>query len=134
MVNSNGFLWQKNDFEVAKCLKQDSDNVITRLDKGAGVVILNRTDYITKMVTILDDTTKFLKIGDLSFDDTHKLKIKLQPIGSQRPRMYGLPKIHKSDIPLRSILSISHSIQHSLAKWLIQVLNRVSILFRILCG
>ena len=30
------------------------------------------------MAIILDDTTKFLKIGDLSFDDTHKLEIKLQ--------------------------------------------------------
>ena len=96
------------------------------------------------MATILDDTTKFLKIGDLSFDDTHKLKIKLQkwflelfkkkfisrevyelihPFSSQRPRMYGLPKIHKSDIPFRPILSIYHSVQHSLVKWLIQLLN-----------
>ena len=98
------------------------------------------------MATILDDTTKFIKIGDLSFDDTHKLEIKLQkqfrelfkkkfisrevyelicPIGLQRPRMYGLPKIHKSDIPLQPILSMCHSIQHSLAKWLIHLLNPV---------
>ena len=39
--------------------------------------------------------------------------------------MYGLPKIHKSDIPFRLILSIYHSVQHSLAKWLIQLLNPV---------
>ena len=71
-------MWQKNIFEVAQCLKRNSDILITRPDKGAGIVILNCTDYITKMTTILDDTTKFLKIGDLSFDDTHKLEIKLQ--------------------------------------------------------
>ena len=59
-VNSNGFLWQKNHFEVAKCLKWNSDIPITRPDKGAGIVILNFTDYISKMATILDDTTKFL--------------------------------------------------------------------------
>ena len=47
-------------------------------DKDAGVVNLNRTDNITEMVTILDDTIKFLKIGDLSFDDNQELKIKLQ--------------------------------------------------------
>ena len=113
MVVSSGFLWQKNHFEVAKCLKWNSDILITRPDKGAGIVIVNHTDDITKMATILDDTTKFLKIGDLSFDDTHKLEIQLQkrflelfkrkfisrevcelihPIGSQTPRMYGLPK------------------------------------------
>ena len=43
-VNSNGFLWQKNHFEVAKFLKRNSDILITRPDKDAGVVILNRTD------------------------------------------------------------------------------------------
>ena len=29
------------------------------------------------MTTILDDTIKFLKLGDLSFDDTHNLEIKV---------------------------------------------------------
>ena len=146
LVNSIGFLWQKNHFEVAKCLKRNSNILFTRPDKGAGVVILNRSDYITKMATILDDTTKFLKIGHLSFDNTNKLKIKLQkrfleffkkkfisckvyelihPIGSQRLRIYGLPKIHSSGIPLRPILSMCHSVQHSLVKWLIQLLDPV---------
>ena len=36
------------------------------------------SDNITKMATILNDTTKFLKITDVSFDDTHKLEIDLQ--------------------------------------------------------
>ena len=45
--------------------------------------------------------------------------------GSQRPRMYGLPKIHKPGIPPRPILSMCHSAQHSLAKWLVDVLNPV---------
>ena len=39
--------------------------------------------------------------------------------------MYGLPKIHKSGIPLRPILSMYHSAQHSLAKWMVEVLNPV---------
>ena len=37
--------------------------------------------------------------------------------------MYGLPKIQKSDIPLRPTFSMCHSVQHSLLKWVIQVLN-----------
>ena len=28
----------------------------------------------------------------------------LKPVGSMRPRLYGLPKLHKPDIPLRPIL------------------------------
>ena len=139
---SSGFLWQKNHFEVAKCLKRNPDILLTRSNKGAGVMILNWTDYITKMATILDDTIKFLKLGDLSVDDTHKLEIKffelfkkkliarkdyelIRSIGLQRLRMNGLPKIHKSDILLRPILSMCHSVQHSLVKWLIQLLNPV---------
>ena len=39
--------------------------------------------------------------------------------------MYGLPKIHKPGIPLRPILPMCHSAQHSLAKWLVDVLNLV---------
>ena len=99
------------------------------------------------MDAILEDTNKFLKLGDLSLDDTQKIENKLQmrfpelfrskliskevyefirPVGSQRPRMYGLPKIHKSRIPLRPILSMCHFAQHSLAKWLVEVLYHSS--------
>ena len=71
------FLWQKNHFEVAKCFKWNPDILITTPDKGAGVVILNRTDYITKKAIIFNNTTKFQRISDLSFDDTHKWEIKI---------------------------------------------------------
>ena len=63
---------------MANGLKRNSDILLTRPDKCAGVVILNSTKYITKLATILDDITKFLKLCDLSLDDTHKLEIKLQ--------------------------------------------------------
>ena len=43
----------------------------------------------------------------------------------QRPRIYGLPKIHKRDVLLCPILSMCHSVQHSLAKWLAECLNAV---------
>ena len=109
-------------------------------------MILNLTDHITKMATILDDTTTFLKLYDSSLNDTHKLEIKLQkqfleffkkifisrefydqirPIASQRPRMNGFTKIHKSGVPLGPILSICHSAQHALAICVIQLLNPV---------
>ena len=49
----------------------------------------------------------------------------IRPAGSQRPRMYGLPKIHKKDVPLRPILSMTGSAQHQLAKWLTSLLQPV---------
>ena len=73
------------------------------------------------MVAILSDVTKFECLGPVNeFDNTAQNKIKLQrrllqsdlpktvykvirPTGSQRPRMYGLLKIHKRYVPCRPI-------------------------------
>ena len=63
-VDSGRFLWQKSHFESAKQLRRNDDILLTRPYKSAGVVILNRVDYISKMNVILDDTDKFLKLGD----------------------------------------------------------------------
>ena len=40
-------------------LKSNQDIFIPHLDKGFGVVIMNRTDYIQKMIVILGDDTQF---------------------------------------------------------------------------
>ena len=45
----------------------------------------------------------------------------IRPTGSQRPKLYGLPKTHKSKCPLRPILSMIGSPQHLLAKYLATV-------------
>ena len=49
----------------------------------------------------------------------------IRPTGSQRPCMYGLPKIHKKDVPLRPILPMTESAQHQIAKWLTSLLQPV---------
>ena len=49
----------------------------------------------------------------------------LDPPAQQRPRMYGLPKIHKQDVPCRPILSMIGSAQHELAKFLAALLQPV---------
>ena len=121
--------------------------LITKPNKGAGVVILNKNDYNDKMKTILNDTTKFLDLGPVTNkDDTAKIELRIprrllqlrkecliskqvyeaiRPTSSQRPRMYSLPKIHKKDVPLRRILSMTGSAQHQLAKWLTSLLQTV---------
>ena len=53
------------DREMIKCLKNLSSDkaiIITRPDKGNGVVLLNKIDYITKMENILQDSTKFTRV------------------------------------------------------------------------
>ena len=99
------------------------------------------------MLGILDDPSKFKKLGPTSSNDnTVNIESKLQkrllelfkedsipkslyqnirPTGSQRPRMYGLPKTHKTNVPLRPILSMTGSSHHELSKWLTSLLELV---------
>ena len=104
-----------------------------------------------KMKKILYNITKFeLIVPSCDFDHTAKVESKVQrqlqqlkkdgllppsiykvirPTGSQQ---YGLPKTHK-DLPLRPILSMIGSAQHSLAKWLTSILNPVLLLYSSNC-
>ena len=146
-IDHSDFLLHREHFQALKSLRSNNDIFITKPDKGSGVVILNKKDYIQKMENILLDKEKFEKLGDVETQDkTAKLEQKLQkrllelvnskvltnevydrirPTGSQRPQMYGLPKIHKPNVQLRPILSMVGSAQHELAKWLSEVLDPV---------
>ena len=44
-------------------LRSNKDIVITRPDKGAGSVVLDRSEYIAKMLQILGDKSKFECLG-----------------------------------------------------------------------
>ena len=54
-------IFTKNDFNLLKRLGQCKDIVICKPDKGRGVVLLDRADYVNKMRVILDDHSKFTK-------------------------------------------------------------------------
>ena len=49
-----------------------------------------------------------IKISEELFD-------RLKPRGSQAPRLYGLAKIHKDNVPLRPVLSMPGSAYHKIA-------------------
>lgn len=57
-------------------------------DKGSGVLILNNSDYINKILSISDDTSKFRKLVDISFDDTAITEVKFHM------RLLEFPKKH----------------------------------------
>ena len=146
-IDLSDFRMHKECFQAYKSLKSNPDIVITKPDKSSGVIILNRVDYISKMANILSDNTKFLKIGPSErFDFTAKIESAInrrlrnfrksglisdsvhdaiRPVGSQRPKLYGLPKTHKEGCPLRPILSMINSPQNKLAKFLVKILNPV---------
>ena len=50
---------------------------------------------------------------------------RVRPCGSTRPRLYGVAKVHKKDIPLRPILSMINTPQQELAKWLTDIFKPV---------
>ena len=118
--------------------RNDPDIVITRSDKGNGVVILNRCDYVNKMNDILNDVSKFLPCNhDTSLANLTKfqrsiyyLKTKkalsyeiysrIHPTSTKTPSLYGLPKLHKPGVPIRPIFSCCGSYNHECACWLSQ--------------
>jgi hypothetical protein len=53
------------------------------------------------------------------------LKRKLTPHHSKPPHLYGLPKIHKPDIPLRPIVSSIDSPCYALSEFLHKILTPV---------
>ena len=50
---------------------------------------------------------------------------RINPVVSQQANMYGLPKVHKTTIPLRPILSMCRSVQYQLVKWLVEIFNPI---------
>ncbi|XP_072449635.1 uncharacterized protein [Chiloscyllium punctatum] len=97
-------------------------------------VILDKADYIQKMQQLLADTNTYQK---REFDPTPQLTNRInntlrnlqkngqitrfdlqrmKPESNNTPRFYGLPKVHKPDIPLRPIVSLPGIPSHKLAK------------------
>ncbi|BHF66756.1 hypothetical protein SprV_0200977800 [Sparganum proliferum] len=138
-------LLTKAHVQKLKELRENKDILVTGPDKGAGVVIMNRSDYVAKIQSILSDQKKFKKV-DKEKDCTDEVEAKLteclrrlhtegyisdrelehlRPVGTHIPRLYGLPKIHKEGLPVRPILDMRNSPYHAIAKWLAEKLKPI---------
>ena len=58
-TNIHNTVIRREDFNILKSINKDNKLHITRPDKGNGIVIMNRNDYINKMQAILNYHTKF---------------------------------------------------------------------------
>ena len=91
-------------------------------DKGVALVVIDKAECIKKVEDLLKEKTYKKIIEDPTVKQKNKLinilrniKTKgglnektyrrLYPTGAGSPKFYGLPKIHKSGIPLRPIIS-----------------------------
>ena len=105
--------------------QKNSDIFITHADKGNVTVILNRSDYNKRILQLINDnstykitnynpiklmkndTCKLLenwRVKDFLVKNISKKVISLNNTGL--PRIYGFPKIHKENFPLRPVVSL----------------------------
>jgi len=137
----------KRGYLILKNLGRNDNLYISKPDKGNGVVILNRSDYINKMNTILNDNTKFVSVDENAYKLTQRLEArlnktlltfmksdkinkntyeKLRAVGSSPGKLYGLPKTHKTGVPMRPILSALTCHNYNLAKFLVPLLSPIA--------
>ena len=104
------------------------------------MVVMDRQEYINKSNNLLTQPA----YRPTPKDPTNKIKAKLitilrknkketvldnntykylYPTGCNAPKFYGLPKIHKSDTPLRSVVSNRGSVTYVVAKVLTKLLK-----------
>ena len=140
-------LYSQEELNTIKDLRNDNSIVIMKPDKGNGVVILNKDEYHKKMDEILADSSKFEILDDdavkltlkrenqvkvllkkLKSDNyvTEKTYNELYPTGTRIGLLYGLPKIHKSSIPFRPILSCINHYSYKIARFFIPFLAPIS--------
>ena len=134
------------DKQVIERLYRNDRIVILRQDKGRGVVILNRTDYIQKCEEFLqggefemlpDDPTGSFQTSVQNTLRKMKNKFKksdyfrLYPSGSQPGLFFGLAKVHKlkegqtnvKDLPLRPVISNIGTSTYQISKHLAGLLS-----------
>ena len=113
--------------KALKRLKTDEDIVILPVDKGQVTILMDKTDYNDKMDALVNDKQTYevlkrdprpalqrklnkklltLKKADkIDFRRYNRLRCSVP----QPPKLYGLPKLHKPNIPMRPTVSFCGS-------------------------
>ena len=135
-------------------LEKRDDIVITKPDKGTGVVVMDRSEY-TKLLNeaSINNAEKFKSVSlerpksrGRPVKHYHPLLRKekeletavrkilpkeiadsICPKGSRLAHLYGLPKTHKPRLAMRPILSATGTYNFKLAKWLDEKLKSLSL-------
>ena len=137
----------KADIILLKKFSSNDSIVVCKPDKGNGVVIMDRNDYLSKMHKILFDKSKFnlvhenihttiLHVEDRINRFINKLKktkeISLELYnslfvsGSNPGILYGLPKIHKVGNPMRPIFSAINTPSYNICKFFVPILKKLT--------
>lgn len=122
-------------------LRRDKTIKILPADKGNATVVLDTNTYNDKINTLIGeghytkltkDPTQTIenKIRTILFKHKHEFtdleRRLLTPHYSKPPHFYGLPKIHKPNIPLRPIVSSIGAPCEKLSKYLLKIITPLS--------
>ena len=128
-------------------LSKNKELAVCKMDKGVGVVLMDKKDYFEKLDHIIDDTSRFelidYDINSRTIKDCKRAPWitkenaviyycqkfiksivddqtywRIYPKGSQPGKLYGTAKNHKDNCPLRPVLSAVNTPEYALAKWL----------------
>lgn len=133
----------KSIYEARKFLAENKDLVVIEADKSSKTVILDANVYKEKMLLLLNDKNTYRLIKrDLS--NTQQLKnnamvnnwFKNKFIEERirdnllikdalPPKIYGLVKTHKPNMPLRPIVSCIQSPFYQMSKYLVNILSKI---------
>lgn len=130
--------------QTKKFLNKNKNILVLKADKGNCTVAMEKSEYETKMKTIVQDICTYKR---LKKDPTTKLqtrnnklveklfalniinlkdRCKLLTNVAIAPRLYGLPKVHKKNMPMRPICSSINSPSYGLCKYIISILKNLT--------
>ena len=130
----------KEETKAIQELKRDKEKIILTTNKGVSMVVMDKEEYIKKS----EDLLKQPMYRELTTDPTNKYKNRLinllktikaegginnitykmlYPTGEGSPKYYGLPKICKAGLQLRTIISSRGSATYETAKDLAKILK-----------
>jgi len=145
-------IFSRDDIKTLKTLANNDDIIVCKPDKGKAVVIVNKSDYINSIVTLISDRAKFSEVTDCVEKYSRKMEDKVNNFlrklkdlnlldsdlykqlftsGSGPGILYGLPKIHKPDFHInfqfRPIFAAYNLPSFKLAKYLVPILKPITV-------
>ena len=131
----------KDELHALRRLRNDKDIVILPADKGRVTVVMDKKDYTDKMDSLVNDKQTYEplkrdptpalqrrlngKLLDLKKTETIDIQLyyRLRCRVPQSAKLYGLPKLHRPNIPMRPIVSFCGSPTYQLSKHLTNILK-----------
>lgn len=131
----------RDEINAINNLRKNPNIIIKAADKGGGVTVMDTQDYDNKMKLHLEIPAHLKLKNNIDYDPNENLNqyllliMELKPylnkkqyIGlyeaqNEKGIIYGLPKIHKKEVPMRPIISQVKSLTNRLHRYIQQLLK-----------